>query len=380
MCQGRGFVRTHCAEREGRDKKVERRRDDAAREQDEEVEKRKIRERIRKEDQDKAAGTILKCIEEKEQILKARVELEEKTGRDHQLDKKRKDMKKYANRLKKIKSIRKKEEKNLEEVQTRRSRDQRGRVGSGREFQEEQTDERRERKKRQKKAEVDAKEKKKRMKEEQEADAKQEEARRIAGNQKAWELRETLKKYEKEVKKHKEVKERSLKKMSKGMVLSPDLRRMHTMITEDAKRGISFNQMKMREAEDNLEWHERNRMAERRRKMQSSNADRDREEEEVMDLVGEIANGEARSEKRSVALEDGVEVVVVEEEMAGEEMETDEETDVRTVKLVGRENEEGESTPSKLSEMFEDSMRDWGSQEEALAQVFKADVGGNSNN
>ena len=117
-------------------------------------------------------------------------------------------------------------------------------------------------------------------------------------------------------------------------------------------------------------------MAERRRKMQSSNADRDREEEEVMDLVGEIANGEVRSEKMSVALEDGVEVVVVEEEMAGEEMEIDEETDVRTVKLVGKENEEGESTPSKLSEMFEDSMRDWGSQEEVLAQVFKADSPG----
>jgi len=33
-------------------------------------------------------------------------------------------------------------------------------------------------------------------------------------------------------------------------------------------------------------------------------------------------------------------------------------------------------TPSKLSTMFEDSMRDWGSQEDALADVFKADSPG----
>merc|ERR1719180_674447 len=33
-------------------------------------------------------------------------------------------------------------------------------------------------------------------------------------------------------------------------------------------------------------------------------------------------------------------------------------------------------TPTKLSTMFEDSMRDWGSQDEVLADVFKADSPG----
>jgi hypothetical protein len=320
-------------EQKNRDGKAELKMEDEAREQDEEVVKRRIREKIRKGTQTKAAETLLKNNEEKERILKERAELEERKGLDYELDSKRKDMKKFENRLKKIKGLRKAEEKKLEAVETERRKDLRGLQGSGRDLPEEESDERRERKKRQKKAEDDVKEKKKREKKKREEEVKQQEARRSAGSDKEWELREMPKKYEREVRKHKEMKERSLRKMSRGMVLSPELRRMHSTIIDEAKMGIAYNQMKKAEAEDKLVEYEREMKAECRKKVMNANMHQGTEE--VMNPVGEMVSEGATNERRSISIwdegeEEGGELVEEAEEaegdeVGGEEMETDEE-------------------------------------------------------
>jgi hypothetical protein len=285
-------------DRKSREEEIESRKEDEARERDEEVVKRRSREAVRKGKTDRAKEEIRKINDEKIKLLKARTKMEESTGLDHELDGGRKDMKKFANRFRKIKSIRKREEKKIEDVRTERRKDERGLKGSGMILPEEKPEERKERKKRQKKVEEEAKQKKTKDEEERKEGNRQREARKAAGSDTRWELEEMPGRFEKEVRRHKDRKEASCRKLSRGEVMRPELRRMHTQLIDESKKGIAYNQMKKAEAEDKLKKYKEKMKKVRMKRLARANLQGNTEE--VLRLVGEMAEEEEMNEDEAI--------------------------------------------------------------------------------